>query len=170
MPDAHILLQGQEVPLRHAPLTLLQFAVFAYSPIACLGLFLFLTCLLVTSFLAYHCTLVASNTTTNEAWKRKDLRDWLIQRALEEAEEVTAAVAAVDAGGMPTPPPRRPLWRHLLCLGGGKRRAGEKSLPQGLVREIDARCANIYNLGWRRNVLEVLTARSQQRRPKAKGE
>jgi len=61
---------------------------------------------------------------------------------------------------------RRSRWRRLLCLGGGGKRArGERSLPPALLREIDARCANIYDLGWRRNLVEVLAARSQQRRP-----
>jgi len=70
IPDAFVTLRGEEVPLRRAPLALLQFAVFSYSPVACLGLFLLLTCILVASFLAYHLSLVASNTTTNEARAR----------------------------------------------------------------------------------------------------
>ena len=149
---------GREVPLREAPLTLAQFAIATYAPLAMLGLFLGLTCLLVTSFLGYHLSLVASNVTTNEQWKRKDLREWLEEEAVQKLK-------AEGGGEAEVVEPPRGVRRRLfggLCGSGGERKTNGVS-PE-LRAQLDAKCRNVYHQGLWKNVLEVLLARSMQSR------
>ena len=105
--DATVWVKGVAVPLRSAPGSAAQWAILTHPPLATLCLFLGLTFLLVSSFGGYHLYLAATNCTTNEAWKRKDLRRELVDASLAaeaeaeaEAEEASAAGArAAGAGG-----------------------------------------------------------------------
>jgi hypothetical protein len=151
--DVHVEIpDGREVPVRQAPGALLQWLLFHYMPVVMLAFFLALTFVLVLSFLGYHAWLTVSNTTTNEAWKRKDLRRYLIEVAVadaaEEAAEAQAAAEAARRGdeaaapaaaaaaveAVQAPPARavrlgrlRRLWRRLR--GRGRDADGDAALP-----------------------------------------
>jgi hypothetical protein len=167
--DVHVEIpDGREVPVRQAPGALLQWLLFHYMPVVMLAFFLALTFVLVVSFLGYHLWLTFSNTTTNEAWKRKDLRRYLMDVAVadaaeaeEEAAEAAAAAAAAARGGDAAPAaapaaaaveaPRaraarvgrlRRLWRRLRGRGGrdaGGDAAAQQPPPPPLSAETLAR-------------------------------
>ena len=159
---------GREVPAREAPLAVLQWVIYHYLTIAMLAFFLSLTTVLVFSFSMYHMWLTLSNETTNESWKRKEMRKWLICEAIEEAEDKAAAAAAQPGAATvvpeeEAPPPRQGLLARLLRR---KPKAPPASaiLSAEVLADIDARCRNIYDRGPWQNLLEVLFPRSQRRR------
>jgi palmitoyltransferase len=169
--DATVALaDGREVPLREAPGTLVQWTVATWPELACLCLFLALTCVLVLCFFCYHLSLAASNTTTNEAWKRRDLREWLTENAMLEAEAAEAAAEDPDAPPPPAPPASRlrRLMRWMCCSRGESRRASRRrraraALSAEVKAEIERQCANRYDRGALRNFLEVLWPLSSRR-------
>ena len=170
--DVHVERNGREVPAREAPLAVLQWVIYHYLTIAMLAFFLSLTTVLVFSFSMYHMWLTLSNETTNESWKRKEMRKWLISEAIEEAEEKAAAAAAQPGAAAVAAAPEAPptLRQGLLArLLRRKPKAPPASaiLPAEVLADIDARCRNIYDRGPWQNLMEVLFPRSQRRRREA---
>jgi hypothetical protein len=178
--DVHVEQDGREVPVRQVPGALLQWVLFHYMPLGMLAFFLALTAVLVFSFLAYHLYLTLSNTTTNEAWKRKELRRYLTDVALAEAAEAQAEAQAREGAAAPAAaaavPPRRAAGgrcgrlRRLLRLRGSRAEADELTampppapLSAEALARIEAQCRNIYDRGPLQNMLEVLFPRSQRR-------
>ena len=98
------------------------------------------------------------------------MREWLYERAVEDME-AEAEKQRGEAGGAPAAaaavaaPPAR--WRRLLCLGAAKGKKRPTQLPAALRAELDARCANVYDVGLFKNFREAFSGRSQQRRPAA---
>ena len=184
--QAHIEVDGVEMLLSQAPGALLQWVVFTYLDTALLGLFLALTCALVTSFLGYHLWLASHNQTTNEAWKRKDMRRYLIECAQYEAYE--AAQKKANEGGEPTQAQQQeqPKERRGRSLGSRLRallpcrrgQAGAEGaapaawqpppLPPDVMATINARCHNVYDRGVMANLGEVFFPLSQRRSVKLK--
>ena len=162
---------GREVPAREAPLAVLQWIIYHYLAVAMLAFFLSLTTVLVSSFTVYHLWLTLTTETTNEAWKRKEMRKWLISEAIEEAEAAAAAQAAKPGAkaAAPTealpPPPRGVLAR--LLRRKPKAPPASAILSAATMADIDAKCRNIYDRGAWQNLLEVLFPRSQRRRAAA---
>ena len=88
---------------------------------------------------------------------------------MEDAEEEEKKRRG-EAGGAPEAAPASvapPKWRRLLCLGAGKGKKRSTQLPAALRAELDARCANVYDVGLVKNFMEALSGRSQQRRGRA---
>ena len=188
--DAHIELDGSDVPMSQAPGALVQWVVFTYLDVSMLALFLSLTCVLVASFLGYHLYLVSRNETTNEAWKRKDMRRYLVECAQYDAAQQEgeadpprrggdsdAAAAPAEQGGYKA---RRSRWRRLLTCRCRRRQAVEPgsaapeppALPAEVMAAIEAKSRNVYDRGLVANLVEVLLPRSQRRvaRGKAHGD
>ena len=188
--DAHIELDGTDVPMSQAPGALLQWAVFTYLDVSMLGLFLSLTCVLVASFLGYHLWLVSRNETTNEAWKRKDMTRYLVECAQYDAAQQVREADAKRGGDAAAAPAehrgagrRHSRWRHLVtcrCLrrqpvaegDGSAAPAPPPALPAEVMAAIEAKSRNVYDRGLVANLVEVLLPRSQRRsvRGKAHGD
>ena len=163
--DVHVeRSDGSDVPAREAPLAVLQWVIYHYLSVAMLAFFLCLTTVLVASFSAYHLWLTLSNETTNESWKRKEMRKWLISEAIEEAEAAAAAnPGAAGAAAEAAPPPRRGLIARLLRRKP-KAPPATAALSAEVLADIEAKCRNIYDRGPWQNLLEVLFPRSQRHR------
>ncbi len=162
--DVHVeRSDGSDVPARQAPLAVMQWVIYHYLYVSMLAFFLSLTTVLVASFSVYHLWLTLSNETTNESWKRKEMRKWLISEAIEEAEEAAAAPAP---GAAPTEAPLPPQQGLLARLLRRKPKAPPASavLTAEVMADIDAKCRNTFDRGARQNLLEVLFPLSQRRR------
>ena len=178
--DAHIEIGGQEMPLSQAPGALLQWVVFTYLEVAMLGLFLTLTCVLVTSFLGYHLWLVAQNVTTNEAWKRKDITRYLLDTAQYDMQQQHGVTPAPDAAPSTTVVQQRKQsrWRRFVTCRCLRRRKSEPAgepqyalpppLPADVLAAIAQKSKNIYDRGVLGNFIEVLFPRSQRRSARRK--
>ena len=155
---------GSEVPARQAPLAVMQWVIYHYLSVAMLAFFLSLTTVLVASFSAYHLWLTLTNETTNESFKRKEMRKWLISEAIDEAEEAAAAAAPGAAPPTEAPPPPRQGWLARLLRRKPKAPPASAILSAEVMADIDAKCRNTFDRGAWQNLLEVLFPRSQRRR------
>ena len=139
----------------------MQWVLYHYLSVSMLAFFLCLTTVLVASFSLYHLWLTLSNETTNESWKRKEMRKWLISEAIEEAE---AAAAANPGAATEAPPPPPPGMLARLLRRKPRAPPATAILSPEVLADIEAKCRNIYDNGPLQNLLEVLFPRSQRRR------
>ncbi|VAI05147.1 unnamed protein product [Triticum turgidum subsp. durum] len=114
-----------------------------------LVVFLGIIALLLGGFCAYHVHLCLSNTTTNETFKWQDYIFWMKKENAAKASAYTLK-ASINAASSEVPKSPPSKWKTFFSRS--KTRAEEPVVKN-----------NIYDVGWIRNLCEVMVPLSERR-------
>ncbi|XP_047072780.1 probable protein S-acyltransferase 17 [Lolium rigidum] len=114
-----------------------------------LAVFLGIIALLLGGFCAYHVHLCLSNTTTNESFKWQDYIFWMKK---ENAARASAAVlkASISGASSEAQEPAPSKWKTFFSRS-------QTPAEEPVVKN------NIYDVGWMRNLWEVIVPLSERR-------